>query len=391
MFAAIVPLFRRQYCFSDTALGILLGPAFAITYGFAAIAFGRSADRRSPHQLMIAGLATLTLALAIIAASDRFVLFLLGQILLGLGQAAFVPAAMLMIVHNSVAYRHGPPPLSLFTGASALGRSTGFMMAGGVLGLVTALWPVPRFDGWRILPLVAILIHGIVIILCLRFVPDRSLVEATSTTKADGGRLKGALIPLFVAAFAPILIGHSLAAWMPSLLVRMRGFEVAEAASFFGGILLVMGFAGQVAGGLATKRMVWVARHPLIANATCLVLTVPLLTLATRAQQTSLIVTSLGGVLLLVGIAAFIALQAVQAAATATRRGETTGMFLALVTLVGAGGGPLLIGLLSDSTLTAANGQGLGTALVLVGASGALFNVVIALATTLHHARLATA
>ena len=379
MFAAIVPLIGRQYRFSDTALGVLLGPAFAVTYGLAAIAFGSWADRRPPHGLMIAGLAMLALASMILAVGDRFGLFFVAQLLIGLGQAAFVPAAMLLIVRDAATSRTGPPPLSLFTGASALGRSTGFLIAGVVLAATAALKPLTGIDGWRMPPLVGMLSMTGLLVVLHRLLPHNQ-VAAASVEAAKDGRTPADLIPLFVAAFAPVLIGQSLAAWMPSLLVRMRGFTAAEAASAFGIVLLVMGFAGQIAGGFATQRIAWIARRPLVANAACLIAAQPLLLAATHAERSIVLIPALAGVLGLVGIAAFVALHAVQAAAPAARRGATTGLFLALVTLVGAGGGPLLTGLLSDATVTPGSGRGLGMALVIVGCGGAGFNALLALA-----------
>ncbi len=393
VFAAIVPLLGRQYHFSDTALGVLLGPAFAVTYGVAAIAFGSWADRHPPHRLMVVGLMVVALASGVTAIGDRFGLFFLGQLLLGLGQAAFVPAAIVMIVRDTPRKQAGPPPLSLFTGASALGRSAGFMIAGLVLAVTVTLDRTTGIDGWRILPLVMALSVAILAGLCLRVLPHRPGPPRDAPGAADRGTgaLPVALIPLFAAAFAPVLIGQSVAAWMPSLLVRMRGFTPADAATFFGVILLVMGFAGQIVGGFATQRIAWIPRHPLLANAACLVAVLPLVFGATHAVRPAIIAPSLAGVLLLLGIAAFIALQAVQTTSPAGRRGTTTGIFLALVTLVGAGGGPLLTGLLSDSGVTAGDGQGLALALVLVAGGGAAFNALLALAVTIRTATPAVA
>ncbi|WP_268796017.1 MFS transporter [Sphingomonas sp. Leaf17] len=380
-FAAIVPVLGRQYHFTDTALGVLMGPAFAVMYGVAAITFGSWADRHAPRRLMIAGLAVVAVASGIVAISDRFGLFFLGQLLLGLGQAAFVPAAILLIVRDAPRGRTGPPPLALFTGASALGRSTGFMIAGLVLAASLTLGRTTGIDGWRVLPLVMALSIALLAGVCCRTLPRHRAIRPDAPALAPAhatGPVPAALIPLFAAAFAPVLIGQSIAAWMPSLLVRMRGFTPADAATVFGGILLVMGFAGQLVGGLAIQRIAWISRRPLVANAVCLGIALPLLVVATHAPRPVVIGLSLAGVLLVIGMAAFIALQAVQTASPADRRGTTTGVFLALVTLVGAGGGPLLTGLLSDSGLTAADGQGLAAALVLVAAGGAGFNALLA-------------
>ena len=378
MFAAIVPLIGRQYRVSDTALGILLGPAFAVTYGMAAIAFGWRSDRRPPHGLMIGGLALLAIASTIIAVGDRFGLFFLAQVLIGLGQAAVVPAAMLLIIRAGSDTRAGPPPLSLFTGASALGRSIGFIMAGIILAATASLKPATGIDGWRMLPL-ATLLSMMGLLMALPRLMPRDHVIMTPVEPDDDARLTAALIPLFIASCAPILIGQSLAAWIPSLLVRMRGYTPAGAASLLGFVLLVMGFAGQVVGGFATQRIGWIARRPLVANAACLIAAQPLLAAATHTEWSIVLIPSLAGVIGLTGIAAFVALQAVQAATPAARRGATTGLFLALVTLVGTGGGPLLTGVLSDATLTPGDGQGLALALVIVGCGSAGFNALLAL------------
>jgi hypothetical protein len=83
-------------------------------------------------------------------------------------------------------------------------------------------------------------------------------------------------------------------------------------------------------------------------------------------------------VTLLGGLAAFVTLYAVQALSPPARRGAVTGLFLSLVTLVGAGSGPFLTGVLSDTARLSQSTNTLGLALEVIGAAAATISLATA-------------
>ncbi len=390
VFSAIAPLLAQHYGFTNTQLGILLGPALAVTYGIAAIGFGTLADRSLPRTLVTGGLATMVVASMLMAFANGYAMLLAGRILLGLGQAALIPAAMVLVVRTPFGVAR-PQVLATFTGASALGRSVGLIVGGAVLAAAAAFGIAPKAAGWRILLLLTTLPAIALIGACLRMLPAHPPGTIAARPVASPARryrarkldrqlareLARKLVPHFAVAVGPILLGQSLAAWVPVLLIRQHGFTVAAAATFFGAILLVMATGAQYLGGVMTARG-WFARQPIAANALCLLLAQPFLMLATRSDATWAIGLGLAGATVLGGLAAFVTLYAVQALSPPANRGAVTGLFLSLVTLVGAGSGPLLTGILSDTASLSRSANTLGLALELVGGGAAAISLVTA-------------
>jgi MFS family permease len=256
IFSAIAPLLAQRYGFTDTQLGILLGPALAVTYGIAAIGFGTLTDRSMPRTLVTAGLSIMVAASAVMALADSYAMLLMGRILLGLGQAALIPAAMVLVVRTPYGVAR-PQVLATFTGASALGRSGGLIAAGVVLGAAASFGIAPEAAGWRILLLLTTLPAIVLLLACLRMLPvaRHTITPAPSATPRATRHLVLALAPQFAVAIGPILLGQSLAAWVPVLLIRQHGFAAPAAATFFGVILLVMATGAQYLGSVMTARM----------------------------------------------------------------------------------------------------------------------------------------
>lgn len=376
VFAAITPLLGRHFRLTGTQLGVLLGPAFAVTYGIAAIGFGLVIDRGHARLLVLGGLVVAILAIAVTAASMGFAGLLAGRIGLGLGQAATIPAAMFLIVQGSASTLR-PKTLAMFTGASALGRSLGLIASGAMLAAATAL-ALP-LAAWRLATVMSMAPAVVVLAMSWLCLPTADPVPAApSPVPGRLTRLPLTLLPYFAMAVAPIIVGQSVAAWGPSLLVHDGALGAAGAATAIGAILLVFAPAAQALGALAMTRGGPIARHPIVVSALCLVVAEAFLALAALSRTGLGIGVGLAGVTLIGGTAAFVILHAVQLRAPPAQRGAVTGAFLALVTFVGAGSGPLLTGIISDLRLAGDHSGGLGIALIVVGAGAAVLGIVIA-------------
>ena len=340
LIAAASPVLAARFHLSDWWLGVLLGPAFALPYGVAAILFGRRADRGGARGFVLAGVAIWTIASTAIALSPNVTLLFAARAVVGLGQAAFVPAALVLILSRT------PPDgqaraLSLFTTGSSAGRSAGLLVAGGTLAAIAAFGIAVAPDGWRWLFVVTALPNVLIFALLLRVVPP-------APTAAGGATMRwrpGLSASIFMAgAVAPIMIGQSVAAWLPALLARGHDLSTARAATIAGVLTIVAAPGGQLLGGAVMARSARARTQPAIVVAGALVLgCVPLL-VAGAASSLAWIVIGMAGFSVAAGISSFAALFGVQAIMPAARRGTGNGLFIALVTLVGAGAGPALTG-----------------------------------------------
>lgn len=345
LIAAAAPILAVQFHLSDGWLGVLLGPAFAVPYGIAAILFGRRADRGRAREFVLAGVAIWTVASALIALTPNAVMLFAARALVGLGQAAFVPAALVLILGHASADRR-PRALAIFTIGSSAGRSAGLLVAGGTLAAIAALGIAVMPDGWRWLFLVTaspnLLVLGL-LVQRLRRLP----AAASPVAAATRWRLGGPAAIFMAGAVAPILIGQSVAAWLPVLLARGHDLSTARAAMLAGLLTLLSAPGGQVLGGIVIARSARARTHPAAVVAGALALACVPLLVADTASSLVLVGIGIAAFNLVAGVSSFAALYGMQAIMPAARRGAGNGMFIALITLVGSGAGPALTGLFS--------------------------------------------
>lgn len=363
LLAAVVPALRSGL--GDAQLGLVLGPAFAVPYGLAALGFGHLADRGARRVLIVGGMAAWSLASLATGLCSGLPALVGVRIVLGLGQAAFIPAALAMLVDLAGPDRRAAP-LAGFAFGSAVGRSGVLLVAGAVLAVLAAVGIAETAGGWRLLFAVTV-VPNLAVLACLTRV--RWPAVPASAPRADLGwvRANAAAVAGYIAVVAmPILVAQSLAAWLPTLVVRRLGIGVAEAASLAGGLLLASAPAGPLLGGWLMSRSEAARRQPMLTIAGALCVALPFVAMVGGSSVAWVSGVGIVGGSTLLGVASFTGLYGLQAMVPADRRGVVNGLLVATTTLVGLGVGPWATGLLSDS-----GGRGLGAALLLVATGAA--------------------
>lgn len=346
----------------DGLLGFVLGTAVALPYAAAAVPLGRLADRGHTRALLVGGALLWTVASLLTGLTRTPAELIAARVLLGLGQAAFVPAALALLTSSGDEVTR-PGRLALFTSGSTVGRSVALLAGGAILGLVATLTGA----GWRWLFVVTAL-PNLLLIAALSWLP----VPMTGTRSAPGAARiagRGARAPTsrlalyLAAACAPIVAGQAGIAWIPTLFVRLHQLTPAQAGMLVGSVALVAAPAGQLLGG-------WLGRHwrpmqerPVLVVAAGLWAAVMAFLLLTKASPVAVAALGVVGVNLALGIASFAAIFGWQSLWPVGERGRGNGTFMATVTLVGVGAGPLLTGLLSEGA--GGNGAALGRALAI--------------------------
>ncbi len=120
---------------SDTQMGLLLGPAFAVLYAAAGLPLGWLADRSRRTWIVSAGVALWSLATAVSALAKNYTHLLLARLGVGVGEATLAPCALSMISDSFPPEKRGRP-VALYTAAQSLGA--GFAALGGAAVLVWA-------------------------------------------------------------------------------------------------------------------------------------------------------------------------------------------------------------------------------------------------------------
>ncbi len=133
--ALLVEPLKQDLRISDTEVGLLLGPAFAVLYATLGLPLGWLADRRRRTTLVAAGVALWSLATAASGLARNFGHLLLARVGVGIGDAALAPCALSLISDSFPADRRGRP-VALYITAQSVGA--GIAMLGGAAVLAWA-------------------------------------------------------------------------------------------------------------------------------------------------------------------------------------------------------------------------------------------------------------
>ncbi|MFO1402767.1 MAG: MFS transporter, partial [Steroidobacteraceae bacterium] len=297
---------------TDSAVGLLQGPAFTLIYVFASLACGRIADRGRRKALLLAGVVLWCAATVLSGLAPNGATFLAGRVLLGIGEATLIPSAVSMIMDGFPAARRGLP-LGVFVFATVVGGPLGITVGGVLLatakaGTFASLPLIGDLAPWRFV-LVGVGLAGLAapLLLLTTVEPTPGRVEAVGIRAAidhfvtDWRRL----LPLY-GGMAMLSIGdYGLVSWVPTALSRRYAWSSDTVGVAFGVITAAAGIAGSLAGGwLADLAHRW---RGLPARMTLSVAAAAVATAATLA------VSAGGASLVLVGLGAWVLASTVSA------------------------------------------------------------------------------
>lgn len=363
--AALAPLVAADLALDDAALGFLLGPAFAVPYALCAIVLGSFSDGRLTRRVLLFGLAVWTLATVAFACAPGVASASTARIAMGIGQAAFVPFAVAMVVAN-VSPEARPRYLSFMTASSSLGRSTSVFVSGLLLAALAAATWDGLLPEWRVAMLFTALPNIVVFAMLRWMLPAQPGAAPSYRVRVPPWlRANTRLAVLFGSlALMPILVIQSAAGWLTTYLTRAYALPVAEVATWFGLVTLATAPAGQLAGGLMFQKWPAARRRLPLTVAGMLATGAACFAAMTIVPGYGAALAAIAGGNLCLGVASFGGLFGLQELLPSDQRGAITALYFGLITVCGAGFGPLLVGLLSSRI------GDLGMALVwIVGAS----------------------
>jgi MFS family permease len=231
----------------------LLSTAFMVAYMALAPVFGVLADRTSRWRLIAAGVAVWSLASGASGLATTYLLLLVTRAFVGVGEAAYGPAAPALISDMYPEERRGRV-LSWFYVAIPVGSALGYVLGGQMVGW-TGDWR------WAFYVVVA---PGLALAAWSLFMrePARGAADAAPATHHASLRDYRAILrtPSFVlctlgytaATFAVGGVGY----WMPRYLHFNRGVpDLVQVNQYFGVILVSAGLLATLAGGWAGDRL----------------------------------------------------------------------------------------------------------------------------------------
>lgn len=241
---AVFPLLQTDLHLSDSQLGVL-ATVFMFVYMVYAPVMGFLADRyRRPHFI---GISALIWSVATLAsgAAKNFTHLLTARGLIGVGEGGFTTIAQPFLAEHYPKEKHASV-LALFGLALPLGSALGYAL-GGIIGHT---W------GWR-MAFMALSIPGMFLALLAWFLPDNvragQPVRPTWRQYAQLFQNKPFLYVCLVQTVITFLLG-GFSAWMPTYLFRYLHLNVAQAGTWFGGLVIVCGAVGTYLGGVWARR-----------------------------------------------------------------------------------------------------------------------------------------
>lgn len=269
--AAVEPLIRREFfpaaspgnapATDDSRFWMgLLATAFLVSYMVAAPVFGWLADRFNRWTIIGAGVIVWSLASGGSGLASIFAVLLLMRVFVGIGEAAYGPAAPTLIADLYPVERRGQV-LAWFYVALPVGSALGYIL-GGALAAATS-WH------WAFL---VTLPPGIILgLLCFRRPePPRGGSDASFTGAHPHASLRDYLALLRNRSYVLNVAGMTaftfaiggIAFWAPTYFFEHRGFfttqgeaGLAKVNQIFGGIMVVAGITSTLFGGWLADRL----------------------------------------------------------------------------------------------------------------------------------------
>ncbi len=370
--SVLIEPIKVEFGASDTMIGLLTGVAFAIFYTAFGLPLGRLSDRIGRKPVIVVACIAWSILTMLSGVVTSFLMLVVLRIGVAVGEAGAGAPSVAMI---SELY---PPRLRARAMAIfGLGPALGAVLGIGFGGLLAELY------GWR-MTLIIVGAPGILIGVVLAFTvkAPKPTISAAAGSPEDGMlRTASTLIripgfwQIIATGSAAAITGYAIQMWTPSFMIRSHQLNIQEAGMLMGiggGGLAVLGtlVCGYATDKLAARDPGWQLGTALLGTALSIPLAVAfyLWPAGTAFSLGSIPVPT--GFLFYMGFAFFgvwwtvPCFSAMSRILPANKLAQGTALFFMGVTLVGAGLGPVIAGIISDLLYTTIGAEALRYALV---------------------------
>ena len=342
---------KEEFKFSDTAMGLLGGIAFAFLYCTLGIPIARWADKANRVVIISLSLFVWSMATVFTGMARNFSQLLLGRVAVGIGEAGCSPPA-----YSLLSDYFEPKRRSTALAIYSMGISGGVF-----LGLVVGSQVAARY-GWRsafyVCGLPGILL-AIIVRLTLRE-PPRGFSDPTPLAAEAPppiaevlGKLwsKPAFRNLSLAAALQAFVGYGVGSFNSPFLMRTHGMGMREVGGVLALVTALGGFCGTYFGGWFADRLSnqrqdrrWQMWVPAYATLAVIPLGIAVYLVPNKSASLALIVPALA-----VGSMYFGPTYSITHGLVGARERALAGaLLLFIINLIGLGMGPVITGVLSD-------------------------------------------
>lgn len=363
-----VPI-QSEFQVTDTQLGLLAGPAFAITYMLSSIPLGYCVDRFNRVAIILAGLIAWSAMTLLSGFAVTFAMLVLCRAAVGIGEAVLMPSAS-SIINDSFDSEARPFAFGLFFTAAASSILVSFVFGSAIVYWLSQheMFDLPvigPIQSWRSVLLVSAAVGLVLapIAYMLMREPARSSDSAKRGNGSGGGlaylRANWRVV-LAIVAGAPLLNSglYTFINWMAVFFQRVHDWPPTRAGLMFGLICGVAAIIGSVTTGFLPRYL----RKKGIRSAypiTCLIIGVgvnALGALAMLAANPWLAIALLAGAFTGMMSVSVLAMSMIGEIVPSRFRGTFTGLLIVGSGVLTNAAGPLIAGHLSDSLFVGPTG-----------------------------------
>lgn len=352
---------RETFGLSDTMMGLLSGPAFAFIYTVLGIPFALLAERKSRTWIIgiaMAAWSGMTVACGLAQTTFQFALARFG---VGIGEAGCSPPS-----HSLISDYFPPEKRSSALGVFALGIPIGTMLAALGGAWIASQDNLNWRDAFIFMGLPGVL--GAIIFKLTVKEPPRGFSDPGGAAAAAARERPGLFDAFGILARKPSFwhvslggamasfAGYGIGQFVPPFWIRAHGFDLMTAALIFGGVLGIAAGIGTFGSGIVADRVR--AKHPNSDSwlpALGLFLCVPFAIFGYNTLSFSSGAVAVWLAIPALAIAAILRYSYLAPMFAVTQklveprmRATAAALMLFLVNLIGYGGGPPVIGWISD-------------------------------------------
>jgi MFS family permease len=360
---------------NDTQMGVLHGFTFAAFYALMGLPIARFIDRGDRRFVIAAGIALWSLATAAGGLATEYWHLLLARIVVAVGEAVLIPGTVSLVADLFTPGQRGRP-MTLFGASGSFGSGAGLIAGGLILGVFTLTPPVLPGLGvvypWQA-TLMALGLPGLVVALLMLAVPEPRKARGARGARGDAGSLndgapteppvaavtryfaenRRTLVALMFGAGFFYACVYAWASWMPTYFVREFGWKYPQIGKAIGVLLAVFGPFGSVLGGWLGGR--WQrhgVRHAYLRVALAGSIGIVASTLGMVCMPSANLALVFMASASIFSFFLFAAGPlAIQEVSPGPMRGQFAALYTGILTLFGAGCGPVAVGLLTDYVL----------------------------------------
>ena len=353
----LLPSIKADFVLSDTELGLLQGAAFGLVHTAAILPFGWLADRAARNRIVTFGIAFWSMMTAGCGLARNFTQLFIFRMGIGVGEASIL-GSVAPLISDYFPREKRTLPLSVYAVIGGVGQPIAFVVGGTLAALITrgetGHFPiVGELRPWQAIFFVVGLPGVLWALVTLTVVePTRHRGEAVGNAELMRflRQHMNIIIPHFFGIVCFALFAFGAGAWIPTVLMRVHGWSMADTGHTLGLIGLVSALSGGTSGGLMSQWFFKRGRQDANLHTVSLgiaVLTVPGALLGFMPSGW----TALIGYMPIAFLNLFQAgpsTAAMQEIAPRRLRGRVAALYFATINFFGLSFGAVLVGVLTD-------------------------------------------